>query len=69
MTQKELLYMEDAIGHEKNIISILEVTINNLKDDNLCNFILKKIHKHEKILDKLLKTLEEESNEWSIIIK
>ena len=32
MTQKELLYVEDAIGHEKSIISIVTETINNLKD-------------------------------------
>jgi len=25
MTQKELLYVEDAIGHEKNIISISNI--------------------------------------------
>ena len=33
MTQKELLYLEDAIGHEKNIISIVEDTKERLEDE------------------------------------
>ena len=34
MTQKELLYVEDAIGHEKNIISICNETLNCLEDSS-----------------------------------
>ena len=33
MTQKELLYVEDAVGHETNIIKILQETIKNLQDE------------------------------------
>ena len=29
MTQKELLYMEDAIKHEENIIDVLDIMIQN----------------------------------------
>ena len=35
MTQKELLYLEDAIGHEQNIISIIEEKIEKLVDEKL----------------------------------
>lgn len=63
MTQKELLYVEDAYGHEKNIISILEETINNLKDENLISFIEKEIKKHKTMQDKLMSLLEGKENE------
>ena len=39
MTQKELLYVEDAIGHESSIISILTENINNLENDELKDFM------------------------------
>ena len=39
MTQKELLYVEDAIGHEKNIISICNETVNMLEEDDLVSFM------------------------------
>ena len=39
MTQKELLYFEDAVGHECSIISILEDTKNKLEDSSLVDFI------------------------------
>ena len=63
MTQKELLYVEDAYGHEKNIISILEDTINNLKDENLISFIEKEIKKHKTMQEKLMNLLEGKENE------
>jgi len=59
MTQKELLYVEDAIGHEQNIICILEDMLNNLEDDSLCSFINKQINKHDSIKEKLMKLLED----------
>lgn len=63
MTQKELLYVEDAIGHEQNIICILEDTLNNIEDDSLGSFINKQINKHDGIKEKLMKLLEDKSNE------
>ena len=63
MTQKELLYVEDAIGHEQNVICILEDTLNKLEDDGLASFISKQINKHESIKEKLYKLLEDKSNE------
>ena len=58
MTQKELLYVEDAIGHEKNIISICKNTINNLTDKKLISFIEEEINKHILIEKRLIKMLE-----------
>ena len=67
MTQKELLYVEDAIEHESNIIKILEDTKNNLQDENLVSFIENNINTHTSIKETLLNKLEEKTNEWSII--
>ena len=63
MTQKELLYIEDAIGHEKNIITICEETINMLEDKNLISFLSGEIKKHEDMQEKLLDMLEVNCNE------
>lgn len=63
MTQKELLYVEDAIGHEKNIISICNETINMLEDENLITFLTKEIKKHEDMQEKLMNMLEVKCNE------
>ena len=63
MTQKELLYVEDAIGHEKNIIDICNETMNFLSDESLISFMEKEIKKHTTTYEKLLKCLEDKSNE------
>ena len=59
MTQKELLYLEDAIGHEQNMISICTESINYLSDDALIKFMNSEIKKHENMLKKLMVKLEE----------
>ena len=64
MTEKELLYVEDAIMHEKNIIAICNETINFLEDDNLVSFLKKEIKKHENMQEKLMIMLKEKANEW-----
>ena len=63
MTQKELLYLEDAIGHEKNIISICSESINNLEDEELISFMNGELEKHNSMLDNLMKVLEAKVNE------
>ena len=67
MTQKELLYIEDAIGHEENIISVCNETLNYLEDEALVSFLSKEVNKHMRMKEKLMKMLEDKSNEWSII--
>ena len=63
MTQKELLYVEDAVGHEQNIIKILDESLANLEDDTLVSFMEKELKKHASTLKKLLSVLEDKSNE------
>ena len=66
MTQKELLYLEDAIGHEKNIIKICEDIIKNLEDQNLVTFMEEELNIHNTMKETLINMLEVKSNEWSI---
>ena len=63
MTQKELLYVEDAIGHESSIIKILNESLEFLDDDKLITFIEEEIEKHEDLKQSLLNLLEDEANE------
>ena len=63
MTQKELLYVEDAIGHEKSIIAICNDAISNLSDDNLKAFMKAELRKHEQTKEKLMSVLEGKINE------
>ena len=62
MTQKELLYLEDAIGHESSIIKILEESISKLDDKNLSNFLEDEITVHQNLKSKLLSKMEEKAN-------
>lgn len=62
MTQKELLYLEDAIGHEKNIIKICEETLENLEDKNLISFLQKELEGHKNTKERLTNMLEVKAN-------
>ena len=64
MTQKELADLEDAIGHEKNIVSIIEETIKKIEDENLVNFLSQELTEHRETKEKLLNMLEAKANEW-----
>lgn len=63
MTEKELLYLEDAVNHEMSIVKILEESIKKLKAEDLQTFLKKEQKKHETTLEKLMKLLEEKANE------
>jgi hypothetical protein len=63
MTQKELLYVEDAVGHETSIIKILNESLEFLEDDKLITFVEEEIEKHEDLKQGLLNLLEDEANE------
>ena len=63
MTQKELLYLEDAICHEENIISIVEDIIDNLEDEDLVSFMEDKLEDHNAMREKLFNLLKEKANE------
>ena len=63
MTQKELAYLEDAIGHETNIINILNWTIQNLNDEQLISFIQTEMDEHATQKQQLLNLLKEKAND------
>ena len=67
MTQKELSYIEDAIGHETNIIKILNDTIQRLSDDQLISFMQSEMDEHATQKQTLINFLEGKTNEWSNI--
>ncbi len=60
MTQKELLYVEDAVGHEQNLDTITKETIKLLQDNNLKMFMENQLQAHKNIKEKLMMLLEEE---------
>ena len=59
MTQKELLYLEDAIKHEQNLAQICDNVVNNLTDEELIAFIKAQQKTHKNIEKKLLKVMED----------
>ena len=63
MTQKELLYFEDAVGHEGNIIKIIEAGLQNLEDENLREFMNNELNKHNEAKQRLMNVLEAKQNE------
>lgn len=62
MTQKELAYVEDAIGHEENIIKICNESIKSLEDESLKEFLQSEITRHTNMKEKLLNILEVKAN-------
>lgn len=62
MTQKELSYLEDAVGHEKSIIKIIEESIKNLDNEELISFMNNELTIHETIKQNLMNILEVKVN-------
>jgi len=63
MTQKELLYLEDAIGHVKSIISICNESIKMISDEKLRLFLEDEVKTHEGLQNNLMSLLEASVNE------
>lgn len=63
MTQKELLYFDDAINHELNISAFIEYAISNLKDSKLIEFMKKELKCHDMVCNKLMGIMEDCVNE------
>ena len=61
MTQKELLYVEDAVGHFKSIIQIYEDAKNVASDDNIVSFMDEQIVIHQNLKDELMDLLKEKA--------
>jgi len=63
MTEKELLYVEDAVAHETNLIKYINYSIENAFDDDIRHFFENELNCHTKIKADLLCLLKECSNE------
>ena len=63
MTQKELLYLEDAVEHEKSIIRICNDLLSKLDNSEHASFMQNEIKLHEEYKDKLISLLKEKANE------
>ena len=62
MTQKELLYFEDAIGHVGNIVKILNESIRNIDDEEILSFMQNEIEIQNNLKVNLMNKLEEKAN-------
>ena len=63
MTQKELLYLEDAIEHESSIIQIFNNYLKDLENSELLSFMENQISQHTETKEKLTLLLKEKANE------
>ena len=57
MTSKELLYVEDALGHENFMKSCSQKTSAQLQDPTLSNYIKELETKHTELFNKFLNLL------------
>ena len=57
MTSKELLYVEDALGHEKFMKSCSNKASSQLQDANLSNYMKELETKHTELFNKFLNLL------------
>ncbi len=57
MTSKELLYVEDALGHEKFMKSCSKKTSAQLQDITLSNYVAELEKTHECLYNKFLNLL------------
>ncbi len=57
MTSKELLYVEDALGHECFMKSCATKTSNQLTDVNLSNYMKELEKEHTELFNKFLNLL------------
>ena len=57
MTNKELLYVEDALGHEKFMQSCSHETSTQLNDTNLAAYVKELETKHYELYNKFLNLL------------
>ena len=52
MSPKELLYIEDALGHEKQIKCTCQSSATNLEDKELAGFVSSLASKHTECFNK-----------------
>ncbi len=57
MTGKELMYIEDALGHEKFMKCVTNKVATTLSDVNLSKFLSDAVERHNEIYNKFLNLL------------
>ena len=57
MTSKELLYIEDALGHENIMKTCCKTVSSQLKDVTLSTYMGELVEKHTQIFNKFLNLL------------
>ncbi|MBR3150044.1 MAG: hypothetical protein IKF64_07735 [Eubacterium sp.] len=57
MTSKELLYVEDALGHEQYFQTKCSEVANTLTDSELKNTVCEMQQKHQKIFNSFMNVL------------
>lgn len=57
MTSKELLYIEDALGHEKYLQAQCKATAEQLQDADLKQYVEQLASKHEQLYQSIYKLL------------
>ncbi len=57
MTSKELLYVEDALGHEEFMKKCSKNASSQLQDQNLANYVKELEQKHTELFNKFLNLL------------
>ncbi len=62
MTQKDLLYLEDAIEHEKSIIKLCNIFLKQITDNDLSLFMEEQKRIHVDMKNKLMAFLKEKAN-------
>ena len=63
MTQKDLLYIEDAIGHQNNLEALWENFASLIEDEEALGLIKSEMKRHSNIREKIMKVLKEAANE------
>ncbi len=51
MSPKELLYIEDALGHEKFLKTQCQEAVQALQDGDLKNCVQQMLNKHQQLFD------------------
>lgn len=54
MTSKELMYVEDALGHEKYFLQKFNETANSLQDAELKSCVAAMADRHQQIFNQLI---------------
>lgn len=52
MSPKELLYVEDALGHENILKAQCQQALNNLTDPELKTFVQQMMHDHQQLFSR-----------------